>query len=235
MEGEGEGKGYTSAEGGLQQKIKLPKSFMLVGGSQSGKTWLLKEMLLKKDDLFDPPPKQVIMCYTAWQDIYDELQTDLQEAIIFRTDIPSKDELQDIYDKDPGHRMLVLDDKMSVLRSSAQGRDIVDIVTVLAHHCLLSCFVLTQNLFHSQIQREISLNCQYLAVFRNSRSYQQIRTLGSQMMPGQLSCFVDAYEKATSRSFGYLWIDLCPDTEPKYRLKSYILPGEVMCVYLPLK
>ena len=217
-------------------KIKLPKSFMLVGGSQSGKTWLVKDLMQVRKHIFDPPPREIIFCYTAWQKIYDELQGELQDTITFRTDIPSKQELLDMYEKDPGHRILILDDKMTVLRDSPEGRNVVEIVTIVAHHCCFSCFVLTQNLFHSSIQREISLNCQYLVLFRNSRSYQQIRTLGSQLMKGQLDYFVDAYEKATTnRKFGYLWIDLCPETNPKYKLKSCILPGDDLLVYLPLK
>lgn len=218
-----------------EHKIKLPKSFMFVGGSQSGKTYLTKEMLLQMDSVFDPKPEEIIFCYTAWQPCYDELQLVLKDTIKFRQDIPSKEELQGIYNKNPAHRILVLDDKMSLLKDSAQGRDIGEIVCVLAHHCCLSTFILTQNLFHSQLQRELSLNCQHLVIFRNSRSHQQIRILGSQIMPGQLEYFMQSYDKATSPKWGYMWIDLSPDTDPKYRLTTHILPNELMSVYLPIK
>ena len=43
-------------------KIKLPKSFMLVGGSQSGKTRLVKDLIQMRKHIFDPPPKEIIFC-----------------------------------------------------------------------------------------------------------------------------------------------------------------------------
>jgi len=215
------------------EKIQLPKSFFFCGMSQSGKTWLTKEMLLNREHLFDPVPREIIFCYTIWQNSFDELQQTLKEDISFCQEVPSVNELSEKYAADDKYRILVLDDKLSSLRNSAAGRNILDIFTVAAHHCGLACFILSQSLYHSQIQREISLNCHYFLLFKNARSYQSIKIFGSQILPGKADYFMDAYAKATKRPHGYLWIDLSPDS--KYMLKTCILPHEDTIVYLPIK
>ena len=84
------------------------------------------------------------------------------------------------YGKRPtGRPLLVLDDKMSSLNDSAMGNAVVDIVCVLCNHCHVSCIITLQNLFHaSKAVREISLNSQYICLFRNNRSARQVNTLG---------------------------------------------------------
>ena len=58
----------------------------------------------------------------------------------------------------------------------------------------------------------MSLNSQYLVLFNNPRDQQQITVLARQMYPGQSEQFLNTYRMATSKPFGYLLIDLKPDT-----------------------
>jgi len=53
------------------------------------------------------------------------------------------------------------------------------------------------------------------------------------MYPGKSKFLVEAFKDATEKAFGYLLLDLKPDTEEKYRLRTNILPGETQFVYLP--
>ena len=64
----------------------------------------------------------------------------------------------------------------------------------------------------------MSLNSQYLVVFNNPRDQQQITVLARQMYPGQSEKFLNTYRMATSKPFGYLLIDLKPDTLNDKRL-----------------
>ena len=64
----------------------------------------------------------------------------------------------------------------------------------------------------------MSLNSQYLVVFNNPRDQQQITVLARQMYPGQSEKFLNTYRTATSKPFGYLLIDLKPDTLNDKRL-----------------
>jgi hypothetical protein len=215
-------------------KFQSPKNCLILGNTSCGKTALVKQLILNRTHCFETVPVEVIYIYTVYQEAYEELQQALGKAITFRTDIPDKSQLMSLYNEKPCHRLLVFDDKMTSLRENKQGRNILDILSVLSHHCNYTCMVLSQNYFHSSLQKAIGLQSQYLVLFANPRSQQQVRTLGTQMFAGQLDYFMDAFEKATSVKHGYLLVDLCQGTDQKPRLKSCILPNEMPKVYVPL-
>ena len=54
----------------------------------------------------------------------------------------------------------------------------------------------------------------------------QILTLAKQMYPGQTDFFLNQYEEAVKRPFGYLLIDLKTTTQDNCRLRTNVLPSE---------
>ena len=55
----------------------------------------------------------------------------------------------------------------------------------------------------------------------------QILTLAKQIYPGQTDFFfLNQYEEAVKRSFGYLLIDVKTTTQDNCRLRTNVLPGE---------
>lgn len=211
----------------------LPKNFLIVGSTQCGKTQFIKRLIMEKDAMFKPVPERVIYCYSAWQPAYEEMENALGAKIDFRTEIPERKELESLWKEEGGETLLVLDDKMSSFKDNPLGSLIVDIFCVLSHHAHVSCVCTTQNIFHSKILREISLNSQYICLFRNNRSATQVKTLAQQIMPDQTKYLYDSYDKATSANYGYLLIELSADMNKLYRLRSCIFSGEDTVVYLP--
>ena len=61
----------------------------------------------------------------------------------------------------------------------------------------------------------------------------QVSTLARQMYPGQNKFLVEAFKNATEKPFGYLLLDLKPDTDEKYRIRTNIFPEERQYVYVP--
>ena len=53
----------------------------------------------------------------------------------------------------------------------------------------------------------------------------QILTLTKQMYPGQTDFFLNQYEEAVKRPFGYLLIDLKTNTQDNCRLRTNVLPS----------
>ena len=97
-------------------------------------------------------------------------------------------------------------------------------VTRGSHHRNLSVIYIVQNLFHQgKGSRSISLNSHYLVFFKNPRDKLQILTLAKQMYPGQTDFFLNQYEEAVKRPFGYLLIDLKTTTQDNCRLRTSIL------------
>ena len=66
----------------------------------------------------------------------------------------------------------------------------------------------------------MSLNSQYLVIFKNPRDLQQVSHLGRQMYPHNSAYFMDKFRKATSVPYGCLVVDLKQDTPDTERLIS---------------
>ena len=78
----------------------------------------------------------------------------------------------------------------------------------------------------------MSLNAHYLVLFKNPRDVTQIATLARQMYVGRSKFLVEVFNKATTKPFGYLLIDLKADTPQDIRVRTNIFPDERNYVYL---
>ena len=112
----------------------------------------------------------------------------------------------------------------------SKDKRIVNLFTRGSHHRNLSVIYIVQNLFHHRKgSRSINLNSHYLVLFKNPRDKLQILTLAKQMYPGQSDFFLNQYEEAVKRPFGYLLIDLkttTQDNSDNCRLRTNVLPSE---------
>ncbi|GFV84877.1 uncharacterized protein TNCV_4298591 [Trichonephila clavipes] len=69
---------------------------------------------------------------------------------------------------------------------------------------------------------------------RNNRRDQfQITHLGRQLYPRKVKSFQECYADATSKPYGYLLIDLKPETDESLRVRTGMFPGDVFYVYQP--
>ncbi len=206
-----------------------PATAMIVGPTMSGKTSLIYEILKHADGMFQTPPERIVIAYTEYQPLFEEMEKNI-DRLILHQGLPSKDQI-DEWSEGVQHTVLVLDDMMMQVAKSEES---LNLFCVTAHHRRVSVFMLAQNLYMpGKFARTISLNCHYVILFRNVRDSRQIFTFGSQVFPLRLKYFKEAYDKATSIPFGYLIVDMSPRTEDKYRLRTRILPNEDTIVYLP--
>ena len=90
------------------------------------------------------------------------------------------------------------------------------------HHCNTSVIYLVQNLFpKNKESRTISLNSQYIVVFKNPRDVSQMTTLAKQMYPGRVKFVQEAFANATSTLYWYNLVALKQDTPEDLRLRNY--------------
>ena len=66
---------------------------------------------------------------------------------------------------------------------------------------------------------------------KNPADKLQIQTLECQLFPGS-GYFMEAYEDATQKPFGYLLVDLAQTTPENLRLRTNIFPPERTVVYV---
>ena len=125
--------------------------------------------------------------------------------IEFVKEIPTALEEDSYFDVNK-RNLIVFDDQMI---DASEEKRIVNLFTRGSHHRNLSIIYIEQNLFYQlKDSRSISLNSHYLVLFKNPRDKLQILTLAKQVHPGQSDFFLNQYEEAVKRHFGYLLINL---------------------------
>jgi hypothetical protein len=212
--------------------FKHPSTILIAGPTGSGKTEFLVKLLTKNGGI-RPFPRRIIWIYSEWQDAYDRIRKQLPRKIEFVKEFNA-----DLYESLNRNvrNLVVLDDQMEnrdIHRNGGSG--IAKFFTQGSHHRNLTVVYIVQNLFHqSRAMRTISLNSHYLVLFKNPRDKLQIRSLATQMYPSNIEYLLRAYEDATSVPYGFLVVDLRPETPEHLRLRANIFDVETQCVYKPL-
>jgi len=195
-----------------------PFSAIVSGPSGSGKTQFTLRLIEHLPYIVKPSIDKILWCFGIYQEIFDKYP-----QIQFHEGLPDLN----IFDGKE-KTLLVLDDLMS----ETDDR-VTKIFTKIGHHRNVSVLYLTQNLFYSgKHMRTISLNAHYLILFKNVRDSTQVANLARQMFPGKSNFMLEAFGDATMQPFGYLLIDLRPDTDERCRLRTGIFPGDRHYVYV---
>ena len=210
----------------MDTRWKHPWTCTLSGPTGCGKTVFVKNFLKYIDSVSNTSFDRVILYYGEWQSGYRNLGKDIE----FREGLPQNTD----WANDPRPKLIIIDDLM---RESSSGGAIVNLFTKGSHHNNLSVIFITQNIFHQgKGQRDISLNAQYIVIFRNLRDRAQIRHLARQVYPENPRFLEEAYWDATSQPYGYLLLDLKQDTPDNCRFRTCIFPeDEYQYVYVPRK
>ena len=196
---------------------KHPFTAIVAGPTGCGKTvFTLKFITLASGT---PVPEKIIWCFGVYQDEFNKYPD-----IDFREGLPDPNTFDGTT-----KTLLVIDDLMSETDES-----VTKIFTKISHHRSVSVLYLSQNLFFGGKQNgTISLNTHYMVLFRNPRDASQISVLGKQMYPNKSKILVEAFRDAKFSPYGYLLIDLRPELEDKFRLRTGIFPGDTHYVYAP--
>ena len=210
----------------MSLKFIHPFTCIVAGPTGSGKTVFVRKILNSHREMIDPPPEKIIWCYGVYQKAYEEMMREMPFVQLIEGIPGNLDELID-----PTFcNLIIIDDLMSECGNDAR---ITNLFTRGSHHRNLSVIFIVQNLFHQAKElRTISLNSHYLIVFKNPRDKLQIAHLGKQLYPGRGKYLQEAYQDATRYPYGYLLIDLKPETQEEYRLRSKIFPPDLTVVYV---
>ena len=218
-----------------QVQFVHPFTMTLAGNRRTGKTHFTKTLLLRNRELIASSPLDSIIWFhgAPQQNVHDELTEALQshgQRIEFVRDLPQVGgkTVQEFVAERPGQRkLIVFDDLMATASNRA------DVAALFTHgrHEDVSVVFLTQNLFHkSKYARDMSLNTDYMVLFKNPRDPSMITHFGQQM--GNVKFLKQAYRDATTDPFSHLFIDLRSETPDTLRYRSRVL-DEVQIVYQP--
>ena len=204
----------------MDVRLKHPFTCTIAGPTGSGKTQFVFRMIKNVNELINPPPEKILYCYGEFQPIFAELP-----------DVEFHEGLPEIGRFDGRRRvLLIIDDLMN-----EADQNVCNLFTKLSHHRNVSVVFITQNLFHKNRHvRTMNLNTHYLIIFKNPRDANQVATLARQMYPGRSKFVLEAFEDATKKPYGYLLVDLKPETDEKYRIRTNVFPDDDrQNVYVP--
>ena len=117
------------------------------------------------------------------------------------------------YFKKNNRNLIILDD---LINEASKSLKITQPFTRSRHDNLFVIY-LTQNLFHKN-QRALSLNSDYMVIFKNPRDNSEFSTIARQRRPDKVKFFMWACKDTTSFPHTYLMLDLKPDTEKRFRV-----------------
>jgi hypothetical protein len=184
-------------------------------------------MLISHPGYFNPPPTQVIWCFGIENEKQnEEIKKECIYPIHFYEGIP---DLKDL--RTAKNSLVIFDDLME---ESASSSEICNLFTKGAHHDNISVILIVQNLFHQgKKSRSISLNGNYLIMFKSPQDKGPINTISSRASLPNKAILKDAYNQATERPNSYLVMDFTQQTCDDRRLCSNILPDEIYYYFVP--
>ena len=194
----------------MDVSLMHPFSMLVFVGSGVGKTEFTKKLL--KGKLIAPPLECIVWCYAKHQqDLFEELMKMNEEYV---EGIPGE---LDNYFKKNKRNLIILDGLMD---EASKSLKIAQIFTRGCHDNF-SVIYLTQNLFHED-QRALSMNSDYMVIFKNPRDNLQFATIARQIRLDKVNFLMWAYKDAISSSHTNLMLDLKPDTEEMFQVRSNI-------------
>jgi len=192
----------------------------------SGKTQLVKNFIYNANKIIVPPPKKIVISYTEDQQIYDELQLNVDNVQLVKG---LTFEISDFTSSEP--TLLVIDDQM---KDIVKCNKMQELFTRGVHHRSVSVIILQQNIFpQGRHGRDIRLNSHYIAIMKSPTFLSQVNCLGRQIFPNHPSFLSSAYKKATTAPYSHLFLNLHPLCDDKVRVSEGILENDKRVIYIP--
>ena len=209
--------------------FKHPFTCVVSGPTGSGKTILIRNIIKNFKILISNYNNYTINVLWAFgqSQIIHSVPISKEVKLEYNDGLPSETQITEFKPD-----IIVVDDLMYELQKSGK---LEKLFTKQSHHLKISIFFIVQNLFYkSQIMRTISLNAHYFILLKNPRDYTQVMYLARQIFPSSTKYFLESFNDATKSAYGYLKVDLKPDTPENLRLQTRILPEENKMKFEPI-
>lgn len=200
-------------------KFIHPFTSIIAGATSSGKTEFTKLLIKNWKLLINIHTNilKVLWCFSETKSLFKNEFDNVE--IEFNKGIPSLE----VIERSKPH-LIVIDDLMDEI-----NQDVKNLFTKISHHHKISIIFIVQNLFnYNKYMRSISLNTEYFILMNGDRYIGQVENLGRQIFRSKnKDNFLDIFNKATNRPYGYLIIDLHPKRNKIITLRTRIFPEEL--------
>lgn len=198
-------------------KFKHPFNMIVSGGTGSGKTQFIAKLIKEAPRIIDTNFEKIAYHYGIFNDKVLYFQT---IGVDTQPGLPDPD----VYFKSTNKpTFLILDD----LLIESKEEFLKELFTRAGHHSNLSIAYLTQSLFSKELKIPRG-NSQYFVFLRNPASQLQVRNFGLQIFPKSLKGFMSAYADAVKHLYGYLIVDMHPQSPSILRLRTDIFDTPII-------
>lgn len=199
-------------------KLNTPFRMIIAGSSGSGKSTLTCQIIENQKNLFSSPVEKVIYCAKYETSVPACIRN--SELVSFHEGVPTEEMIRNDENR---NILFVLDDLLETAFSS----EVVSNMFTQGRNRNISTILITQNLFPQFSKaRNISLNANYIVVFRNLRDGSSINHLAKQVAVGNSKAFSEFFLNNITQPFSYLFLDFSPKTPDILRFRENILSDQ---------
>lgn len=206
-------------------RFKSPSCIIISGGSNSGKTYLIEQILKNHRACFQEPIEELHWVYHKFADnptIFSRLTNSFNEQnipITFHSEYPDSEITNNTLFKKPrsSHGCIVFDD---IYQSPKQIPSLFNIWNILSHHQHFTAILVVQNLSGSTPNQKSALSTllrstNYLILFASRRCMPTVRNLAISLFPGENNKIIQPFKYllAAQIPYNYLVIDLTTENE----------------------
>lgn len=176
----------------LNPLLVTPFSMLVAASTNSGKTFLVRDLILNHYRMFDNPLEEVVYLYHKHgrdDELFNYLKDNLNVPIRFVEGFPAKDIIDGklfLSDKKAA-KCLILDD---VVGAALRSPVFIDLFTVLSHHDNINVIAIMQNLHaetasQRQVMNNIIRNVSYIVLFPDRRQLSTVRQIARNYYNGE--------------------------------------------------
>lgn len=206
-------------------RLKTPFTLILAGASGCGKTTWLERLLKYFRIVTDGGTKyQRLLWFSGTKQpiLFQRVKSGFKGTVKFFDSIDK--EVYEQVESEGRHSTIVIDDLMQETSGMA---GVGKLFTKGRSHLDCNIVLLWQNVFPSGSEaRNLSINTHHMVLFKNPRDKSQVRYFAQQVAPGKVKQFLEMFDDATNKTYGYLHCDFTQDTPDKLRFRSNIFPSE---------
>ena len=175
----------------MSLKLYANSNIIVVGATGSGKTMAVLKII--KDKLISPMPEKIFYMYAVRQPFMEQWEMDLHKPKI---DFIEGLQLE-VLKQYEGPKLLVCDDLILSV-----SKELVNHFIAGSHHTQTTTIFITHSIFSkNEFYKLMSLNSQYIMLFKNKRNTAQVHTLARQILKSDYERLVEAYKYISAFNF----------------------------------
>lgn len=212
----------------FDSRLKVPFSLIVSGPPGSGKSTFVEKLIHARERLLNHSIDYIICCYGVETKFVQQLRQNLFDIPITLINGLPDDFSSYII---PNKRGLVIIDDL--MQSAGDSKSVTDLFCNKLQHTSTSVILILQNLFYHGRERTTFLRCtNYLVVYKNPMDYTIPLYLSRKLLPKNNNLFIDIFERATSRPYGYIFCDGKHDTPDNARFRTDLFNDGIQKVFV---